>query len=86
MPLIKLLDSKNGSLQHNAAFALYGLADNEVKFCHFIYCTLPACRQFVTPKCYLLELIVNFCFRIMLLTLSRLEVFKNFRMENSLFK
>ena len=31
MPLLKLLDSKNGSLQHNAAFALYGLADNEVK-------------------------------------------------------
>lgn len=32
MPLLKLLDSKNGSLQHNAAFALYGLADNEVEF------------------------------------------------------
>lgn len=31
LPLLKLLDSKNGSLQHNAAFALYGLADNEVK-------------------------------------------------------
>lgn len=31
VPLLKLLDSKNGSLQHNAAFALYGLADNEVK-------------------------------------------------------
>lgn len=30
VPLLKLLDSKNGSLQHNAAFALYGLADNEV--------------------------------------------------------
>lgn len=30
MPLLKLLDSKNGSLQHNAAFALYGVADNEV--------------------------------------------------------
>ena len=30
IPLLKLLDSKNGSLQHNAAFALYGLADNEV--------------------------------------------------------
>ncbi|KAF2325177.1 hypothetical protein GH714_024869 [Hevea brasiliensis] len=29
MPLLKLLESKNGSLQHNAAFALYGLADNE---------------------------------------------------------
>ncbi|KAJ0052273.1 hypothetical protein Pint_03329 [Pistacia integerrima] len=29
VPLLKLLDSKNGSLQHNAAFALYGLADNE---------------------------------------------------------
>jgi len=30
VPLLKLLDSKNGSLQHNAAFALYGLAENEV--------------------------------------------------------
>jgi hypothetical protein len=30
VPLLKLLDSKNGSLQHNAAFALYGVADNEV--------------------------------------------------------
>ena len=30
-PLLEILDSKNGSLQHNAAFALYGLADNEVK-------------------------------------------------------
>ncbi|KAF7806842.1 mental retardation GTPase activating protein-like protein 4 [Senna tora] len=30
VPLLKLLDSKNASLQHNAAFALYGLADNEV--------------------------------------------------------
>ncbi|KAI5402761.1 hypothetical protein KIW84_050387 [Lathyrus oleraceus] len=29
VPLLKLLDSKNGSLQHNAAFALYGLAENE---------------------------------------------------------
>ena len=29
-PLLKLLESKNGSLQHNAAFALYGLAENEV--------------------------------------------------------
>ncbi|XP_022631474.1 uncharacterized protein LOC106770947 [Vigna radiata var. radiata] len=29
VPLLKLLDSKNGSLQHNAAFALYNLADNE---------------------------------------------------------
>lgn len=28
-PLLDLLDSKNGNLQHNAAFALYGLADNE---------------------------------------------------------
>lgn len=32
VPLLKLLDSRNGSLQHNAAFALYGLADNEVYF------------------------------------------------------
>ena len=28
-PLLDLLDSRNGNLQHNAAFALYGLADNE---------------------------------------------------------
>jgi len=28
-PLLDLLESKNGNLQHNAAFALYGLADNE---------------------------------------------------------
>jgi len=35
IPLLKLLDSKNGSLQHNAAFALYGLADNEVKPVNF---------------------------------------------------
>jgi hypothetical protein len=28
-PLLDLLDSKNGSLQHHAAFALYGLADCE---------------------------------------------------------
>ena len=27
--LLELLESKNGSLQDNAAFALYGLADNE---------------------------------------------------------
>ncbi|XP_045832590.1 ARM REPEAT PROTEIN INTERACTING WITH ABF2-like isoform X2 [Trifolium pratense] len=35
MPLLKLLDSKNGSLQHNAAFALYGLAENEVTISQF---------------------------------------------------
>ena len=28
-PLLELMASKNGNLQHNAAFALYGLADNE---------------------------------------------------------
>jgi len=28
--LLNLLDVKTGSVQHNAAFALYGLADNEV--------------------------------------------------------
>ncbi|CAL9118231.1 unnamed protein product, partial [Musa acuminata var. zebrina] len=27
VPLLKLLDSKNGCLQHNAAFALYGIAE-----------------------------------------------------------
>lgn len=36
MPLLKLLDSKNGSLQHNAAFALYGVADNEDYVSDFI--------------------------------------------------
>ncbi|KAE8658368.1 ARM REPEAT PROTEIN INTERACTING WITH ABF2 [Hibiscus syriacus] len=36
VPLLKLLDSKNGSLQHNAAFALYGLADNEDNVSNFI--------------------------------------------------
>lgn len=28
-PLLKLLESKHYNLQHNAAFALYGLADHE---------------------------------------------------------
>ncbi len=28
-PLVDLLESKQANLQHNAAFALYGLADNE---------------------------------------------------------
>ncbi len=28
-PLLGLLESKHFNLQHNAAFALYGLADNE---------------------------------------------------------
>ncbi len=28
-PLLELMASRNGNLQHNAAFALYGLADNE---------------------------------------------------------
>jgi hypothetical protein len=36
VPLLKLLDSKNGSLQHNAAFALYGVADNEDYVSDFI--------------------------------------------------
>ncbi|KAK2395309.1 ARM REPEAT PROTEIN INTERACTING WITH ABF2 [Trifolium repens] len=36
MPLLKLLDSKNRSLQHNAAFALYGLAENEDNLPDFI--------------------------------------------------
>lgn len=30
VPLLSLLDSKGGPLQHNSAFALYGLAENEV--------------------------------------------------------
>ncbi|KAI5383773.1 hypothetical protein KIW84_070943 [Lathyrus oleraceus] len=36
VPLLKLLDSKNGSLQHNAASALYGLAENEDNVPDFI--------------------------------------------------
>ena len=28
-PLLELMASRNGNLQHNAAFALYGLAENE---------------------------------------------------------
>ncbi|KAI3948633.1 hypothetical protein MKW98_027699, partial [Papaver atlanticum] len=30
LPLLKLLDSENGPLKHNAAFVLYGLADIKV--------------------------------------------------------
>jgi hypothetical protein len=29
IPFLELLESRNGSLQHNPVFALYGLADNE---------------------------------------------------------
>ncbi|CAA0826356.1 ARM REPEAT PROTEIN INTERACTING WITH ABF2, partial [Striga hermonthica] len=29
VPLLELLESKNEFLQHNAAFVLFGLADNE---------------------------------------------------------
>uniref|UniRef100_A0A804KR93 ARM repeat superfamily protein n=2 Tax=Musa acuminata subsp. malaccensis TaxID=214687 RepID=A0A804KR93_MUSAM len=36
VPLRKLLDSKNGCLQHNAAFALYGIAENEDNVSDFI--------------------------------------------------
>ncbi|XP_065034865.1 ARMADILLO BTB ARABIDOPSIS PROTEIN 1-like isoform X1 [Musa acuminata AAA Group] len=36
VPLPKLLDSKNGCLQHNAAFALYGIAENEDNVSDFI--------------------------------------------------
>ncbi|CAL9196098.1 unnamed protein product [Musa hybrid cultivar] len=36
VPLLKLLDSKNGCLQHNAAFALYGIAENEDNVSDFI--------------------------------------------------
>lgn len=50
MPLLKLIDSKNGSLQHNAAFALYGLADNEVNSLLFhclLNCSLLTCKLLV---------------------------------------
>ena len=30
-PLLELLDSRDGALQHNVAFSIYGLADNEVR-------------------------------------------------------
>ncbi|CAD5183980.1 unnamed protein product [Musa acuminata subsp. malaccensis] len=36
VPLLKLLDSKNGCLQHNAAFAFYGIAENEANISDFI--------------------------------------------------
>ncbi|CAL9176369.1 unnamed protein product [Musa hybrid cultivar] len=36
VPLLKLLDSKNGCLQHNAAFAIYGIAENEDNVSDFI--------------------------------------------------
>ncbi|CAL9769105.1 unnamed protein product [Musa acuminata subsp. burmannicoides] len=36
VPLLKLLDPKNGCLQHNAAFALYGIAENEDNVSDFI--------------------------------------------------
>ncbi|CAL9176403.1 unnamed protein product [Musa hybrid cultivar] len=36
VPLLKLLDSKNRCLQHNAAFALYGIAENEDNVSDFI--------------------------------------------------
>ncbi|CAL9118235.1 unnamed protein product [Musa acuminata var. zebrina] len=36
VPLLKLLDPKNGCLQHNAAFALYGIAENEDYVSDFI--------------------------------------------------
>lgn len=42
-PLLNLLDSKNGSLQHNAAFALFGLTDNEVLLKHAIFFMLMYC-------------------------------------------
>nr|XP_018678148.1 PREDICTED: ARM REPEAT PROTEIN INTERACTING WITH ABF2-like [Musa acuminata subsp. malaccensis]XP_018678149.1 PREDICTED: ARM REPEAT PROTEIN INTERACTING WITH ABF2-like [Musa acuminata subsp. malaccensis] len=36
VPLLKLLDSKNGCLQHIVAFALYGIAENEDNVSDFI--------------------------------------------------
>lgn len=53
VPFLKLLGSKNGSLQHNAAFALYGLADNEVQFwCCVVICQF---RFKVSSTCALVE-------------------------------
>lgn len=37
MPLLKLIDSRNGALQHNSAFAIYGLADNEVELIGLLF-------------------------------------------------
>ena len=45
---MELLDSKNGSLQHNAAFALYGLAENGVTI-YIVPVLLHACWK--THKC-----------------------------------
>lgn len=42
-PLMDLLESRNGNLQHNAAFALYGLADNEDNIADIVRDGEPAC-------------------------------------------
>lgn len=79
--MLRLLGSKNGSLQHNAAFALYGLAENEVWICLGTVMLLLA--YFSINAIPLRELLSD---RIMLLILSRWVGFRSFKMESSLFK
>lgn len=90
-PLLKLLDSKNGSLQHNAAFTLYGLADNEV---YIIYDLQELVEFYIFDQPVDIEyhfnvmLFCSFIFssRIMCPILLGLEVFRSCRMENLFFK
>lgn len=57
-----LLESRNGNLQHNAAFALYGLADNEDNIADIVrdgaltcialgLSTAHICRSCSVPRC-----------------------------------
>ena len=54
-PLLDLMASRNGNLQHNAAFALYGLADNEDNIAAIVreggVRTLQDCEQSVQVLC-----------------------------------
>lgn len=52
VPLLKLLNSKNGSLQHNAAFSLYGLAENEVQFS--VPCLSSVCNAVILYSSFIL--------------------------------
>lgn len=51
VPLLELMASQSANLQHNAAFALYGLADNEDNIAAIVkeggVQTLQACEQLV---------------------------------------
>ena len=54
VPLLELMASQSANLQHNAAFALYGLADNEDNIAAIVreggVQTLQACEQLVQVK------------------------------------